>query len=275
MTSINFILTLYFIQLYHSQTQVFKPIYSTNSKYPFVLPYLGDYYYVITSNKVLKIDKNNGNIEEDEHGLDYSNNPIYCIDKSNNSYLYYSQNFYKINQNGYKLILQIEHSGNYFGSIAFGEHFAIYGLNFKEFFFIEKESFNSYVNHVFKINNNIEKVSCKYIEERNFFCARIIDKNIQLCLIRYKLDSKYYLNVIESDNSNQYINIGLYDTSIAKSTKILCSQKNNYRKNISCCFLNIVNYNNDNPESIERLGVENLTFIPYSDDFCEKRLLFF
>ena len=139
MILINLIMILYFIQIYHAQTQVFRPIY-TNNKYPFVLPYQdNNYYYVFTTKKGLKIDKDNGNIEEFDHGLDYSNESIYCVDKSNNSYLYYSQNFYEINYNEYKFIREYNYSGYFFGSTTIEYYFTIYGIDLNEFFFIEKK----------------------------------------------------------------------------------------------------------------------------------------
>ena len=118
----------------------------------------------------------------------------------------------------------------------------------------------------------------KYIENWKYICVLIIEKKIQIYLIKYNYGiNNYYLNLIKEDNSTQYINIGLYDTTIAKSIKILCSQENNFNQKISCCFLNIMDYNNpfnlDNMR-IERLGDKNLTFISNLNDFSEKDCCF-
>ena len=109
MAIIYLILIFYFIRIYHSQI-VFRPIYSNNTKYPFVLSHSYNDYYVITSKKGLIMNKEDGSTVEYNHSFEYSNETIYCVDKLSNNFLYHSQNFYLINVN--QFILELESKQN-------------------------------------------------------------------------------------------------------------------------------------------------------------------
>ena len=85
-----------FIEVSYTQ-KIFIPQYKANNKYPFLLPYSdNDYYYLITSNKGLKIKRDDGNINEMGYGLQYSNEAIFCVDIFNNSYIYFLHKLYSI-----------------------------------------------------------------------------------------------------------------------------------------------------------------------------------
>ena len=272
MAIIQLILIFYIIQVYHSQI-VFRPIYSNNTKYPFVLSHSDNDYYVITSKKGLIINKVNGNIVEYNQSFEYSNETIYCIDKSNNNFLYHSQQFYQINVNQFILKPEsnpITNNGNYLGSITFEDHIVVYGLDIDKFLYLKKEDNNNIEIIIYNDINNIKRVSCKIFYNPYFICAMIIEKTIQIKLLKNHNKNKLDLNTIIyfSNKSKEYINCALYDTTLEK-TKILCKQQNNNNKKINCHFLEITFDNSENSGSSERIG-NRLTFIPGIGDFTEK-----
>ena len=69
----------------------------------------------------------------------------------------------------------------------------------------------------------------------------IIDNQIQikLKLFEYQKDNKLKSHDINYsyNNSQEYINCALYDTTLEKTKKILCKQQNNNNKIINCNFL--------------------------------------
>ena len=103
MENIYFLLLILFIQTISQVNIRIKdnPIFLTVHENPFVLSTTDDpdYYYVITKGINLKINKKSGDICNQSDNSFTSSNYIYFFDNSNNNYIYYSNEYYKINYN--------------------------------------------------------------------------------------------------------------------------------------------------------------------------------
>ena len=263
---------------------IFTPKYLIDDNYPFILPYSdNNYYYIITKNNGLKINKENGTIELKNHNFGYSKETIYCVDKLNNSYLFHSHEFYFITNystiNNINIKVFESHSYNdvYFGSIALSTNFGIYGISSNKLTFLKKENNqNSFAYYNYNIEN-IEKMSCKCLEGFNIICSIIFNKHIQIYAISYSKDknNNFHSFNYEAVGPSEYINLALYDTTLV-NTKILCKQSKEIDTNVTCHFFEITFNNIDNPNTgnFNNLGQQSLTFIPDSNDFSEKDCCF-
>ena len=158
MVIINLILIFLFIQKNKAQIQYY-PKHLADDKYPFALPsiYNDNNYFVIASTYIIRINKDTDERNIDGHSslLGYSNNIIYCADKSNNSYFFYQQKFYSIkcdiNSISLSLFSQNSYLGIYFGSIALENEIAIYGINSNKLFFLKQKDDNDFQQYEFDI----------------------------------------------------------------------------------------------------------------------------
>ena len=98
MKNFCFLLIVLFIQTLTQNNTLIKvnPIFLANNENPFVLSTTDAYYYVITKGTNLKIDKKSGDIYNTSENFFINKNYIYIFDNSNNNYVYYSKEYYKI-----------------------------------------------------------------------------------------------------------------------------------------------------------------------------------
>ena len=67
-----------------------NPILLVNESYPFLLTINdNDYYYLLCSSKILKIEKISGNIINSQNFTEYSSDSIYAGDNLNNNYIFF------------------------------------------------------------------------------------------------------------------------------------------------------------------------------------------
>ena len=247
---------LNFLFIYINCAQIINnPIPLNDRQYPFVLSNSDNvYYYVITSEESLKINKESGNIEK-EGMIFFSNEALYCSDISKNNYIFESNNFYHITYNPFINISKIPQTKNadsfkdkYTGCIPQYDEFIIYGYDHdsKNLIFLSLSQDNNYkFSNYDKLS---EKISCKFIENNEFICATLFEKKINLIFFCYNInnsnDDKFFLTgeILDNDDFNDYINIALYDTIISKSIKILCKQ-NEMNWHIYCNIFEIKNHN--------------------------------
>ena len=267
-----FVLNIFFIYVCHTQI-INNPILLNQKKFPFVIPYSDDdYYYVITSGESLKIHKENGIIET-EDTKEFSQVPLYCYDKSNKNYIYESNDFYYIDYSPNLEISRLIYEknpnslkGNYIGCIPQDNDFIIYGYDSHDLIFLSLKEDNNYKCKFEKLN---EKVSCKYIDNKSFVCAAIFDKNIYIIFLEYDISKNNKKLSHKSStlyNSNDYINIALYD--IKKDIKIICKQKEGNDLNIYCNYL-LIKIDNSGKGNIQQRG-EEFSFNSNENDFSEK-----
>ena len=264
---------LFFILFLKTNLQIKEnPIVLIEASYPFLLNSNdNDYYYIITKEKSLKIEKISGVIVEQSINLFNVYDFIHIVDNSNNNYLY------KPNSNKYYQIIYnpfITYSDNKIsnantcpndmviaGSLSSGN--IIYGYS--------NEVENSYIFITFPQNklafsqryDIVNKMSCKLIgENKNFIC--IVNKNND----RYKLYIDFYEYIINNDDSlniHSYIksdncyqsnsiisSFNLYDIE-ENEIKLLCLQN---EQNIQCKFFKAIITTHD----IEILGDNKLVF---------------
>ena len=98
MKNFCFLLIVLFIETLTQNNTLIKvnPIFLVNNENPFVLSTTDDYYYVITKGTNLKIDKKSGDIYNTSENFFIDTNYIYFFDNSNNNYVYYLKEYYKI-----------------------------------------------------------------------------------------------------------------------------------------------------------------------------------
>ena len=259
----------------------------TESGFPFLLPYSdNENYYLIASQKGLKINKDNGTINISGHSLHYTEQGIFCADKFNNSYIFEGQKLYSINHGEFISFPEVTNHScngyNYIGCITLEDNFVIYGKNSEKLFYIQK-NINEYNYHCH--NTEIpfpQKFSCKFIKEEKFICA-LIEGGDKITIYLFNIHNINGNNWNNNNNfksinydSKQYENLALYDTTIEATTKILCGQVNSNDKKIICCFITI-SINNENSVSdgkIEALGSQNLTFNSEYQSISEKDCCF-
>ena len=189
MVIINLIFIFLFIGLSHAQ-EVFTPQCVKYIYYPFLLPYSdNENYYLIASQKGLKINKDNGTINEYSHTFQYAAQGIFCADKLNNSYLFYSQKLYSINHREFISVSEVTNHScngyNYIGCITLEDNFVIYGKNSDKLFYLQK-NMNEYNYHCHGMDIQFpEKFSCKFIKDENFICALIKNEGkIEIYLLK-------------------------------------------------------------------------------------------
>ena len=283
MVIINLIFIFHFIGLSYAQ-EVFTPQYMMNIDFPFLLPYSdNENYYLIASQKGLKINKDNGTINIYEHKLQYADQGIFCADKLNNSYLFNANKLYSINHIEFISVNEITNNScndnNYIACITLEDNFVIYGKNSNKLIYIQK-NINEYTYHCNSIDIEFpQKFSCKFIKDEKFICALIKEEE------KIKIHLYYGNNWKDTNNfkpinydSKKYENLALYDTTIDSTTKILCGhdKTNTNHKTITCCFITII-FGNENSVSdgkIEVLGTQNLTFNSKNHQFSEKDCCF-
>ena len=221
MVIIDLILIFLFIQKNKVQIQYY-PKNLANDKNPFALPSIcNNYYYVISSVYIIKINKETDQKICDGHSalFDYSDNIIYCADKSNNSYFFYQQKFYSIkciiNYISLSLFSQNSYYGNYIGSIALENEIAVYGINSNKLVFLKQKDFYGFQQYEFDIEN-MQKASCKYLGNKKFICAININDDIQIYILNCENNDVYYFSTGYDTKE-----LALYDTTISLKTKIL------------------------------------------------------
>ena len=246
MEIIRFVLISYLIQeIYAIITN--NPIKLNEKKYPFVLPYSDDnYYYVITTESILKVDKSSEYFTEIGTNS-FDGEPLYCSDNSNNSYLFLNKSFYNISNpfDDKKQITSAKTSDSlnveYIGCIQQDNDFIIYTAKSGQLIFLSLSQNNHYGFYSEGLVD--EKISCKFIENENFICSGLFSNKIKIIFTKYSINtSNKYFNLINTipldDGPTQYISTILYDTPISTTLKILCKQKND-KKIIFCSFINV------------------------------------
>ena len=238
MSKLYFLCILIFIEI---KTDIINnPLHLDNRQYPFLLSISdNDYNYLITSGKSFQINTTNGLINETKNTISFPPNSILIKDKSNNNYLYDSNNFYKIDYKDFISFNPIPKGSEItnpsssiiiIGSIAKENNFIIYGLSDNKLFF----------------SNNFEKIfvseklfnpklSCKFIEEEEFICAKIEEDKIKIILLNFNIKEEKYFDIfhVEEINFEIFIDLALYDTS-KNNIKYLCGYNG---ESVDCLFL--------------------------------------
>ena len=148
-----------------------------------------------------------------------------------------------------------------------GNDIIIYGYLDNYIYFLTNFNFTKNL----EIINEIEGLSCKIIEDKNFICAIISESNLEIyCLIKPSDFSSNELILYNNANNLIYDSIssfGLYDTDI-NNIKLLCRQID---QNIKCSFFKI--FINEESSRYELIGDENIIFTT-SNNFTEKNCYF-
>ena len=240
-------LILIFILLQANQAQfTYNPSLYLNDKYPFVLSFSDDDdYHIIASKNFYVWSWGFVGIESHTNILEYSNETIYCFDKENNIYLFYSNVLYSINYFQRYSVSEISkhsYSGKFFGSIALDNDFAIYCINSNNLVFLRKKTQNNNFDEFdFHIQNIGEELSCKYMENEigctNVDFSTITDYILIITLLLKKYGiSKTELNrfvnefenIIEDFRTNIPFNI--YSQVIHTDTKAKLTELRKYIK---------------------------------------------
>ena len=276
--NLGFIFFFFFIQI-NQVKNIFTPEYITDNKYPFVLPFSNyNYFNVLTNNKGLKINKEDGTNTFYNPLINYDKDAIYCDNKLNKSFLLYSEKLYSIYSKESISVIDISGNSNkfnYYGCITLmnDDDVFICGIkvnNGSKLAFLKKKTNNKNVEYFEYDIGNIEKVSCKFMNE-DLICAMIIKEHIHFIYSSNFITDKnsknnsFSLNYSQTD-SGLYVNLALYDTTIV-NIKILCKQEKEKDMKILCgfhdikeirelCFRNIVNN-----EKKERQALVNMAEI--------------
>ena len=182
MENLYIILFTFFIVIYSKIKD--NPIFLVNGGYPIVLSTEDDdYYYVITENIDLKIEKESGEIVETNNTIKTEISGLYIIDNSNHkNYIifeleecflikYNPFSTYKLNPINSLKSLNDHQEVKKIGSIVQDNDFIIYGFFDQELFFSSKSQQNHSQIHKEQIN---DKLSCKYIDGEDFVCAMAV-----------------------------------------------------------------------------------------------------
>ena len=191
MVIIYFLLIFIFNQVIYSSI-INNPIKINDKKFPFVPPYSdNDYYYIITTGQQLKINKQSGSIAN-IGGNDFSNELLYCFDKSNYSYIYQNWDFYNVSYPFNKAIpiplsKNVNSSNvNYIGCIPQDNDFIIYGSDIHYLFFnslSQDDNYNCYFEKV------VNEASCKFTENEEFICSIILEKKLDIIYFEYDINT--------------------------------------------------------------------------------------
>lgn len=94
----TFLLILIILLIQNNSQIIIGPIILIESQNPYVLSSFDNYYYVITSGKILQIEKETGNIINSESN-NIPSSFINIVTNSNDNFVYYSGKYYEINYN--------------------------------------------------------------------------------------------------------------------------------------------------------------------------------
>ena len=278
MEKLGILFITFFITIY-SQIKN-NPIFLDEGGYPLVLSAEdNDYYYVITRNKGLKIEKESGKIVETNDTIHIESKNIYIVDNSNhNNYILDESNECSlINYNPFSTSkmnhfssLDIEgvENINKIGTLVQDDDFIIYGFYDDQLFFSSKSQQSHSSISIDQIN---DKLSCKFIAGEIFVCAIAIDNRVDLFCLKYenkdsltRLENSFSINEV-MDSSK----IALYDTTNIQ-VKIICFIK--IQSDIICRFLHIETEDGEHIE-FNFIGEESSNFSP-PDDFSESNCYF-
>jgi len=263
-----------------------NPIYLIDNINPFVLSTNdnGNYYYVITKGKSLKINKESGTIEHSEENfLDHANNYFFITDKSYNNYIFNLESYFQIIYNPFIEYKTVDVSAlpkngenihiKRVGSIALNNDFVIYGYskdNNKYLFFSTKSQ--TYISSI-EIKNINDNLSCKLIENKNFICVTIIDYKLDIYCLKYHInpdnsidDSLTFYTNSSSLHYNSVSGFGFYDTIVHNNVKFLCIKSNQI---VQCRHLQIIINEDEGTYDYYLKGDENIKF-ELTNDFKEK-----
>ena len=184
MKKLFFLFFILFIRI--NSTIKENPIFLTDWIVPFLLTTNdNNYFYVITQEKSLKINKESGNIESTSNNTFNLLAYIYIVDESNNKYLYSldSKIYYLINYNQFVSYSQniLPQVNDYpddiikVGSLS-SQNNIIYGYSNNERSLIFLTFPQNYAYNL-RIDYVINQLSCKLIENQVFICI-IIPENL-------------------------------------------------------------------------------------------------
>ena len=281
MKKISFLIIILIFSIDFIQTETINnPIYLNSKSYPFVLYADSTYYYIITSEESLKLNKENGDILDRKNTMVYTEDFIYCIESSNYNYIYTNKEFYKIDINSFISLEKITDS-NYLSNensqisykccIKRDNYFIIHGIK-DEYLYSSKISHNNQYHSSFRISDNIIRdISCKQLKNDKDICLFKFDNNVFFHEIYYPQDNFNFdrTNTLEYD-STAVNSIALYDTK-KMMEKISCLFKN---RNVYCNLIKFYyesGYNNGvlwDFLRMNKLDNPNLNF--NSNDFSER-----
>ena len=163
-----------------------NPIFLINSSYTFITTTNdNNYHYVITQEKSLAINKESGDIEIIQNNNFNTIDFIYIVDKSNNKYLYSldSNIYFLINFNPFISYSEniLPNMDNYpediiiVGSLSPNNIIYGYSDNSNSLYFLTFPQ--NYITSV-SIDDVIVQLSCKLIENNDYFICIIIPENL-------------------------------------------------------------------------------------------------
>ena len=265
-----FIFITFFIKIYSEIIN--NPICLAEAKYPIVLSTPDDdYYYLITNTKNMKIKKGTGElVKENEETIGNLSEYIYIADNQNNNFLINNNcKCYKINYDNFLTLTQITIDSLKFegqdevkimGSIARDEDFIIYGY-YKDDIFFSSKSQQKY-SLLSRDNFDKIKITCKFLEDEFYICARNINNIIHLNILKYHIEfedgntrnslSFYSQGDLEYETIDE---IYLYDTPHNR-IKIICIK---ISQNIKCDFLRILDFGEEQ-ENYELFNTNKMNF---------------
>ena len=166
-----------------------NPIFLVNASNPFVLSTNDDYYYIITAGRSLKINKEFGNIENITINNFTDSNYIYIVDNSYNNYIYYSNKYYHIIFDPFisyeEITVHSEQKNSeqnpmiIVGSIPKDNDFIVYGITKMDYLSFSSKSQYYCASTSFEKEDIDERLSCKLIENNDYICGIIPDKDIK------------------------------------------------------------------------------------------------
>ena len=262
-----------------------NPIFLVESIYPFVLSTNNNYYYVITLGKNLKINKESGILEDISDNGAVRENYIFVADNSNNNWVYYTKEYFKIiydpflsyeefgiEQNSvYRDLISVGCISKYNSNdiIIYGHYHSDYlafSTNLGPYAYLQLENIKNY------------KFICTFIQNEDYTCGIIMGNKLTIYCLKYHINPiNFQDNTLEVyANSDENIlkavstsAFGLYDVDKNNyNIKIVCWKSYG---NIKCKFFKItINAPNCN---YELLGDDNLSF-SNSNDFTERNCYF-
>ena len=279
MENFYFLFITFFIRIYSKIKQ--NPIFLIEGNSPIVLSTVNDnnYYYVLTDIKSMQIEKESGKINEIKEGIHDLSNCIYVSDNEEKNIILTNDNIclcikYSpfISFEDYDQTFSLDFNSNEvlkkIGGIWNQNNFVIYGFIEQNFFFIS----NSQISLLENIDSNC-KLSCKFMDDEFYICARFNENNnnVDLICLKYHNDypnsqfnslSFYSKITLNKEGSSE---IGLYDTPIG-NIKLLCLQNT---RTVKCRFYHILNFTKDGYIEYNLLGDEVINYL-ISNSFSEK-----
>ena len=273
------IITLYFS---NSENIIMNPILLNYESNPFVLSFDDIYYYVITSKEILKVGKDNGEINDRKNINTYNKKFICSSYSQKNKYIFWNNHFYDINHPDFgkftESVNQINFDSDYLtladlgidypgqsnqeiiefiGIIEYDDNIAVYG-KYEKYLFFSSKSYSDFSQ--FEFENKIEKISCKSTYNNILFCGIILTNNIKLLLLEYQDSQKNIMEysvkiTLKSQSDKPLTNIAIYDIPGKNDIKIVCAHIADHL--IKCLTLQIIITNR---EIIEIKEDENIIF---------------